>query len=180
MSRGVRRTIVVLTALAALTAAATALSAGDEGAPFNGSSAFGGGRFGPGCFPGGTFCIALHRDLAFDVHQRGEGLVRGSISYGRNGAGTGGIEGDVNCLSIDGNRAAIGGITANGEGFVIYVTDNGPVGGSTLDEASLMLVDPLEAPGAWPEGFPRVCPSPDDNPIGTIPLHSGNLTVGES
>jgi hypothetical protein len=136
----------------------------------------GGGRLGPGTFPSG-FTIPA-RDFSVDAHVKKQGEnVYGFLTTGRNGIGS--VQTDVTCVSIDGNRAVVGGIKrTTGGGRVVFLIDNGPPSSTVRDQSSAWFVDPLDAEG-WPDGFPYVCPTPDSaiNGTGYLDIHSGDIVV---
>jgi hypothetical protein len=144
---------------------------------------YGGGQFGPGTFPGTGLTFDNPRDISLDAHKIG-GVAGGHVYYGRNGGAL--LLGvDVKCLAVKGNQAAIGGIVREtgdgqgvGNGFVMFLVDNGSPHSLTRDQSSAAFIDPLSA-SEWPAGFPYVCPAPDGlfNEPGYLDLHSGDVVV---
>jgi hypothetical protein len=182
-----RKVVLALLAVASLVSAGIAYSAIGERTllqQFPTAHVYGGGELGPGTFSNGNFTIARPRDLSVDAHRIGP-VVKGHVYYGVNETGVLMLGGDVKCLAVSGNRAAVGGVIREstdpasiGYGFVIFLTDNGSPASPTRDRSSAALVDPLSASG-WPAGFPRVCPAPDGpfNAVGWLDVHSGDVVV---
>jgi hypothetical protein len=72
----------------------------------------------------------------------------------------------VECIATSGGRAVLGGVDpTNGQGFAIWVIDDGVLGSPVRDQASFAQVDTLDS-GIWPTGFPQTCPSPDGDAFG--------------
>jgi hypothetical protein len=149
--------------LAALVGAGAAYSAASPSAKLHKQDrVYGGGQFGPGCFSNSSTCFANPRNFAVDAHAAGDGTdAAGNSEYGTPGITENSRS--VRCLRVDGNRAVIGGVITSGAnagfGYVQYFVDRGGPGLGNRDLASPSLVDPLDS-GAWPAGFPGVCPSP--------------------
>jgi len=144
---------------------------------------YGGGRFGPGTFSSGGLTFANPRDFSVDARKTSAG-VNGHVDYGVN-AGVLLLDVDVTCLDVRGNTAAIGGIVRKsgdaevvGDGFVMFLADNGPPTSAARDRSSAAFIDPLSAP-EWPSGFPRVCPAANGpfNAPGYLDVHSGDIVV---
>jgi len=182
-----RYTLLVVAAIAALAASGAAYSSLAAGGPSDDPFVAGGGRLGPGCFDVlTTFCFATPRDLSVDAHLEKKGTkVTGIAWYGNNDGGLR-IRMDVTCVSIVGNRAAIGGIIREsgsaetvGFGALIFLIDNGSPGQPTRDRSSPLFNDALGP--AWPDGFPYTCPSPSSpvNNVGFQALHSGDIVISD-
>jgi hypothetical protein len=180
-------TLLVIAAAAALAASGAAYSSLAAGGPSEDPFVVGGGRFGPGCFDVlTTFCFANPRDLSVDADLEKKGTkVTGVINYGNND-GVLRNRVDVTCVSIVGNRAAIGGIIREsgsaetvGFGALIFLISNGSPGQPTRDRSSPLFIDALGP--AWPEGFPYTCPAPNSpiNNIGFQALHSGDIVISD-
>jgi hypothetical protein len=141
---------------------------------------YGGGQFGPGCFSNSTLCFANSRNFSVDAHAEGGGVdAVGNFNYGAPGSALDDSD-RVTCLQIEGNRAAIGGITDDGLGFVWYAVDRGGPANGDRDLASPEYIDNLNA-AVWPVGFPNVCPSPVTGAQGLEPIyqevHYGDIVV---
>jgi hypothetical protein len=176
--------------IAGLSVATIAAARSDEGPGTQREYSFGAGDFGPGCWEtqGGPFCTPFDYTMRLlGVGRDESGLAWGEFERRNNPNGTS-LSGRVTCMTVDGNRAAIGGfltIKASpqpgfevGDPFVIYVEDNGTLGTSTPDQISAMGVFAPEE--ALPVArFPWVCP-PADSIYGYLPLTSGDITVSEN
>jgi hypothetical protein len=163
----------------------------DDGAPPAYVYTFGAGDFGPACWQthSGPFCAP------FDYSFRLLGIRPGAGSpwgiFERRNNDTGGVfRGRVTCMTVEGNHASIGGILTatpgqpgivDGDPFIIYVEDNGPVGSPTRDQISVLAILPANDPDRplMPERFPEVCPSADSL-YGYAPLTSGDITVADA
>jgi hypothetical protein len=151
------------------------------------SNTFGVGNFGPGCWASEgapPFCVPYNYTARLLAVQRGESPGAWGVFERRNNVTGGRLVGRVTCVTIEGNRASIGGILEPpsvqfpGEPFVIWVEDNGTLGTGTSDQISALVVLPPDDP-AWasmPATFPQVCPSADSQ-SGYLPLTSGDITV---
>ena len=173
-----RYTLLVVAAVAALAAAGAAYSSLATGGPSDDPFVVGGGRLGPGTFPGG-FTI-LSRDFSVDAHVEKKGQkVTGLFISGRNGISS--SQTNVTCVAIDGNQAAVGGVeSTTGVGRLVFLIDNGPPSSAVRDRSSAIFTDPLDNPN-WPIGFPTVCPSPSSgfNQEGYLDVHSGDIVISE-
>lgn len=176
--------LVVALAIAVLATAGIASSMVSTGGGARVIHVYGGGRVGPGTFPSGNLTFPGPRDLSVDAHASGA-AISGHLYYGNNEAANLIFGGDVTCLTVRGNRAAVGGVIREGGdpatvdyGFVIFLADNGSPASSTRDQSSAAYIDPLSAP-EWPRGFPHVCPDPNGafNTDGYLDLHSGDIVV---
>jgi hypothetical protein len=143
---------------------------------------YGGGHFGPGCFDGpGNVCFQYPRDFSVDAH-RIAGVVTGTLNYGH---GILLIRGQVTCMTVFGNRAAVGGVVrTTGDGseigtpFLFQLVDDGPPTGSSVDRSSAVyLLDPGETFPGQPQGFPYVCPASPDSWYGYQDLAGGDVVV---
>jgi hypothetical protein len=175
--------------IAGLMVATIAAAQSDEGPGTKRNYSFGVGNFGPGCWQteGGPFCVPFDYTMRLlGVGRETSGRAWGEFERRNNPNGRS-FSGRVTCMTVDGNRAAIGGfltITASpqpgfevGNPFVIYVEDNGTLGTSTPDQISALAVFAPEE--ALPVArFPWVCP-PADSTLGYLPLTSGDITVSE-
>ena len=173
-----KKVLVVLAVLGALVGSGAAYSSLASGGPSEDPFVVGGGRLGPGTFPGG-FTI-LSRDFSVDAHVEKKGQkVTGLFITGRNGIS--GSQTNVTCVSIDGNQAVVGGVdSATGIGRVVFLIDNGPPSSAVRDQSSPNFVDPVDSPN-WPFGFPYVCPTPNSgfNQEGYLDVHSGDIVISE-
>jgi hypothetical protein len=153
------------------------------------TNTFGVGSFGPGCWQthSGPFCTPFNYTIRLLGVQQGVSPGAWGVFERRNNVTGGKLVGRVTCMTIDGNRASIGGILGPssvqfpGEPFVIWVEDNGTLGTGTPDQISALVVLPPDDP-AWasmPATFPQVCPSADSQ-SGYLPLTSGDITVDGS
>jgi hypothetical protein len=149
-----------LIALVALVGAGVAYAATSPSAKLQKQDRlYGGGQFGPGYFSNSTLYFAHPRNLSVDAHADGSGGdAVGNFNYGAPGS-TLDDRDRVTCVRIEGNHAAIGGLTDEGLGFVWYAVDRGDPATGDRDLASPEFIDPLDA-ASWPTGFPNVCPSP--------------------
>lgn len=173
-----RHTLLVVAAAASLAASGAAYSSLAAGGPSDDPFVVGGGRLGPGTFPGG-FTIPS-RDFSVDAHVEKKGLkVTGLFISGRNGISS--SQTNVTCVAIDGNQAAVGGVESlTGVGRVVFVIDNGPPSSAVRDQLSPIFTDPVDSPN-WPIGFPLVCPTPNSgfNQEGYLDVHSGDIVISE-
>jgi len=176
----------------ALAGAAFAHSSGGPNAQLvNQDRVYGGGAFGPGCVvPDINFCIDYTRNFAIDAHATAGGNAAfGDATYG---APLHDQHHQVTCLSVDGNKAAVGGIvtqadrpSAVGLWFVQFFVDRGTPAFGERDLASLVNYGPPD-PADWPPGFPYICPSPDTGSpaFGLVPsylpLAGGDLVVQDA
>jgi hypothetical protein len=85
----------------------------------------------------------------------------------------------VTCLSVVGNKTAVGGFVTQpsdpaGVPFLVYVIDNGLPGQAIDGIGPFSVFGPEEALPA--PGFPLVCPSAQ-SPLGYYPLTSGDVIV---
>jgi hypothetical protein len=146
-------------------------------------AAAGTGAFGPGCTTGGDEALCDSRSFVF--HLAAISGFSGTSAFGyfdrTNVANGNTFAGAVTCLSVSAHQAAVGGFvtrTPGGSGagvpFLVYVLDNGRLGGALADGISpFAIVGPEETPVA---GFPYVCPSPA-SPLGYHSLTSGDIVV---
>jgi hypothetical protein len=159
----------------------------EDGSPGHNYS-FGAGSYGPACWEthGGPFCAPFNYTFRLLGIRHGIGPASGVFE--RRNSTTGGVfTGRVTCMNVEGNRASVGGILTgtpgqpgigDGDPFLIYVEDNGPLGSSTPDQISALVVLPPADPD-WPlmpERFPSECPSADSL-YGYAPFVSGDVTV---
>jgi hypothetical protein len=183
--------VVILLVLGALAGAGLAYSAGGpNGQLAHQDRVYGGGAFGPGC-PTPDTCITDMRTFAIDAHADAHGRAAfGSVEY----AGPTHYEDEeVTCLSVDGNKAAIGAIVTQadrpsevGMWALMFVTDGGTPISGTPDASGLQFISPPGHAGGWPPGFPNVCPSPDTGApsLGLVPaylpLTGGDIVVRDA
>jgi hypothetical protein len=138
----------------------------------------------------------------FDVYLEGEGQAPrdfsivatpagGEFLYGINGLPTPALGGDVTCINVSGNHAAIGGILREayylpdyvGYPFIWYVTDNGKLGSGSLDQVSAGFVvtksDIADRWGGLTRSFPYVCPpfSAMSSDVSMFDLTGGDIVV---
>lgn len=160
-----RKLLVLLVALAALTVAGVAASSGGVGDRFAGlAHVYGGGEFGPGCFTGDSgICFPDARAFSLDALGDGRNLAVGSLDYGQPG-GPGYTKMRITCMLVVGNRAEVGGWVTDswnpaavGMAMVYFVTDNGPVQSAVRDQASLAWIGVPGAPTDFPASFPAKC-----------------------
>jgi hypothetical protein len=172
---------------AGLSVATIAGAHADEGQPPARGYAFGAGNFGPACWEThvGPFCTPFNYSFRLLAVRRATGRAWGVFERRNNGTG-GVFTGRVTCATVEGNRAAVGGILGPdnaqfpNEPFVIYVEDNGPLASPTPDRISALAVLPADDPDRplMPERFPYECPSAESI-YGYAPLLSGDITVAE-
>lgn len=185
----IRLLAALVGALVAGLCVATVAGAGrsDDDGPKTRTHLFGAGTYGPACWDTirGPFCPPYTYEFRLLGLQRGHG--RASGVFERRNMQLGSVySGRVTCLTVTGNRAAVGGILTAappgvsnpGDPFLVYVEDNGPLGSPSEDRISALLVLPPGDPD-WPlmpARFPRVCPSADSL-FGYAPLTAGDITV---
>jgi hypothetical protein len=178
---------VILLALGALVGAGLAYAAGGP----NGQLAHQDRVYG-----GGTFCVDLGtctdtRTFAVDAHaDLHGGAAFGDIEY----AGPTHYEDEeVTCLSVNGNKVAVGGIVTQADRpsvvgmlALMFLTDGGNPMSGTPDGSSLQFINPAGPAGGWPPGFRNRCPSPDTGAplLGLVPaylpLTGGDIVVQDS
>jgi hypothetical protein len=127
---------------------------------------YGGGRFGPGCFDESgqtTFCVPVGKAFSLDSEIGSRTRATGNLAYQRFA-----VKAVVTCTTIDGNRAAVGGLSlADATGqlnppvpFLIYFVDNGPPASATRDRvSSIFAFGPGETFPGEPSNFPWECPA---------------------
>lgn len=181
--------------VAGLAVATIATARGDAGGLGKRDIVFGAGTFGPGCAEthAGPFCITAQFTFRLLARSRGHGGRASGVFERRNDVNGNTFLTEVTCANVEGNRAAIGGIvtrtpspdpsSGTGVPFILYVEDNGTLDrsdGTTPDRISPFAVLPEGDPdlSLMPEGFPRVCPSPESI-YGYFPLTSGDITVSD-
>jgi hypothetical protein len=129
--------------------------------------AWGGGRF--EFVPGG-----LYRDFSLSATEGRFGGADGTFVYGRNGVGlTSRLE--VQCVNVSGNRAVVAGTIreSSNASFVgltasSWLIDNGDTTSTTRDQESGIFINNPEDEAAFPDGYPRVCPSATEAPWGAV------------
>lgn len=165
---------------------AAARTDGDDGLRRSRNYAFGVGTFGPACWQthGGPFCAPFNYTVRLLGVQHGNRRAWGLFER-RNNVTGGKLSGPVTCITVDGNRASIGGFFTGpgnipGDPYVFYVEDNGPPGSATPDQVSALAALPEGDPDRplMPDRFPYVCPSADSI-YGYAPLTSGDITVAD-
>ena len=143
MSRASMRLVAFLAAVLFVVVAPTAAQ---SSVSINAHAAVGAGTFGPGCTSGGSeFCD----DRSFSFHLAAVSGSSGSPAFGyfdrKNVANGNTFVGAVTCLSVVGNKTAVGGFVTQpsdppGVPFLVYVADNGPPGpGDRRDQPVLDL-----------------------------------------
>jgi hypothetical protein len=183
-------------ALTAGLAVATIAAGNSGGSATPGSDhAFGAGTFGPGCWQTqeGPFCVPFNYTMRLlGISEGQSGRARGVFER-RNNVTGGTFRGDVTCMTVDGNRAAVGGIftltpgtpgISEGDPFIVWVEDNGTLAGSdgnTPDQISALVALPPGDPGLafMPDRFPSVCPGADSL-SGYLPLTTGDITLADN
>jgi hypothetical protein len=175
-----RASVRLVAFLAAVLFVAVAPTAAQSSVSINAHAVFGAGTFGPGCTSGGTeFCD----DRSFSFHLAAVSASSGSPAFGyfdrKNLANGNTFVGAVTCLSVVGNKVAVGGFVTQpsdppGVPFLVYVTDNGPAGQAIDGISPFSILGPEEALLA--PGFPLVCPSAQ-SPLGYYALTSGDVIV---
>ena len=178
-------------ALAAGLSVATIAAATGGGPQLARDYTYGVGNYGPACWQthGGPFCSPFHFTSRLLAVQQGNQRAWGQFERHNNDNG-GTFFGPVTCVTVDGNRAAIGGVLTEapgqpgisvGDPYIVYVEDNGRPGSTSADEISVLAILPEGDPDRplMPPGFPDVCPSADSI-YGYAPLTSGDITVTES
>lgn len=179
-----RKFSLYLVTLAVLVGAGVAYSAASPSAKLEKQDRlWGGGQFGPGCFSE-SVCFELARNIAVDVHAEGDGSrAAGNTTYGAPGGAGGGIDRTVTCLNVEGNKAVMGGTTANGsQWWVQYFVDRGGPAQGDRDLVSPSWTDFAPA-SSFPAGFPAVCPPASgtpDLPAIYLELDEGDLVVQDA
>ncbi|HET7856957.1 MAG TPA: hypothetical protein VFL41_10915 [Gaiellaceae bacterium] len=187
----VRLLAALLGALVAGLAVATiAVGSGAESATPGRDHVFGAGTFGPGCWEGrrGTLCVPYNYTVRLLGISEGEsGRARGVMERRNNVLG-GTFLGEVTCMTVNGNEAAVGGVLIStpsgdfvGDPFLLYVRDRGILGdsdGSEPDQISALAAFPPGDPdlSLMPGRFPEVCPAADSL-YGYLPLTAGDITA---
>ena len=176
------RLLPVIGFCALVTAGGIAYSSSNPTAPDGQDRVYGGGRVGPppGCAPE-IDCTNQTRDFSLDVHgTRGGQTLIGDFADSRP-AGT--IDqADITCMTVDGNKAVIGGFRTSGTGligaaFVAYLVDNGPPSSPVNDLYSRpFFLDPEPFPGQ-PADFPKTCPDSAESFFGYLEVHSGDIRI---
>src|SRR5262245_29368012 len=176
--------LVVVGSTMTLWLAATGIAGGSNsiaqaqyGGPSHGSgpvqdTVYGGGRYGDATTDGTPFFVTL-REFSIDAHASPSGGgAYGTVTIGNPATGSRFITGDVMCLDVEGNAAAIGGFVresvdpgAVGKAFFVFFKDGGLAGSGTLDRGAPFFVDEPNAPGL-PEAFPQRCSLVDTNAFG--------------
>ena len=177
-----RRLVLAFIVLAVLgVGAGIAYSASSPGAKLQKQDrVWGGGHFPAGCsIPDPATCIVNPRNVAVDAHAEGNGSeAAGNSTYGSQTART------VTCLAVNGNAAAIGGMSDASNVYVQYFVDRGTteLGTPQHDLVSLTLNGPL-GDSSFPAGFPFVCPPATGSP--SLPAYyfeidGGDITVQDA
>ena len=163
-----KRTVVALVAgsCAALAAIGAGVGLAGPGST-QGDAAYGGGRHAGGgaCTDGTTPFCPPAREFSVDAHASPTGRAAdGTFEYANAETGIVIASGDVTCLSTDGDRAVVGGRLNEGDfagtGFVIHLEDRGRPGSALRDRVSPVF---LPTPEEEPPGFPRTCPTFEEN-----------------
>ena len=118
--------------------------------------------------------LAFERDMSINVELGHFGDADGSFVYGNNGSN--GSINSVSCLAVSGNHAVIGGVTQAGIKYLVYAIDNGTPASGVRDQITPVLQPDAADLAQLPEGFPKVCPSPD-TVLGGFPY--SDLTGGD-
>ena len=136
-----------------------------------------------------TFTTGVARNLAVDAHAEGNGSdAVGNSAQNNQTART------VTCLSVDGNKAAVGGVVLAssignpGDLYLQYFVDRGTSSPSALRDwtSALYTGSPTSQNSAWPPGFPYVCPpaggSASDPPEfpAYLEMAGGDITVQDA
>jgi hypothetical protein len=187
--------LVIGAVLLGLAAAAIATAGGEESATPGHNHAFGAGTFGPGCVVthAGPFCTQFNYTVRLLGIQSGNGGEARGVMERRNNVNGGTFLGRVTCMTVDGNRAAIGGFftrtpgqpgISDGDPFLLYVSDNGTLDGadgSDPDGISPLVALPVGDPDRelMPERFPEVCPAADSI-YDYFPLTAGDITASDA
>jgi hypothetical protein len=172
-----KKRVLLLAAIVALIAGAGIAYAAGSGGGLPGGE--------PAVWGGGHFYFTQYdvtRDFSIVATPDG-----GKWIYGIDGSGPR-IVGAVKCMRVSGNNAVIGGIIREapyspenvGLTFLWYVTDNGMLGATALDQTSAGYVSPeSEGFGGTTKYFPYVCPpfsaKPGDTPM--YDLTGGDIVV---
>ena len=164
-----RKFVAAFVALAALAIAGIAQSSASSDQYGGEDRLFGGGRFVYDFDPGPGELI-VPRD--FSIYTTGLDGRRssGAMYYGHPERPTPSPANPISCLGVEGSRAVVGGIFADGSHWVRYFDDQGPVGPAPPDQVSPVLgMTADEEQQFMPKRFPLVCPS------ATPPAEWGNV-----
>jgi hypothetical protein len=189
MGRGDEMSKFAWLSLAALVVLAAgggiASSASNPDAPNGQVRVYGGGRAGPPPNCSEPDCTRQTRDFSLDVHGTlaGQSLV-GDLADSRPAGPVDAA--DITCVTVDGDKAAIGGIVRSGasplvgDAFVLYVVDNGPPSSPTDDLYSRpFFLDPEPFPGQ-PADFPKTCPASAESFFGYLSVNGGDIVVEDA
>lgn len=127
------------------------------------------------------------RSFSFDATERADGTVEGSWQI-NNLYSDAHFDGYVTCVTVVGNQAWVGGVTAEGgeNGFApgtevgFWAEDNGQGGNADLDRLSLLY--PLGSPHAWDtaedwcQDMPTACPT-CQIPLELTDIASGSIRI---
>jgi hypothetical protein len=112
-----------------------------------------------------TICILNPRNFAVDAHAEGDGSQAvGNSAYSFDTSRT------VTCESVDGSRAAIGGVVSAsaldhvGWVYVQYFIDRGTTDPQSPQHDYMSLVYTGRLDSSWPAGFPYLCPPAGGTP----------------
>lgn len=170
-----RRLALIVVGACAMAVVGVATSSGAGGGAGPRDAVWGGGHF-----EGTIGDLTFIRDFSVNVEQGRFGNADGSLVYGRNG-----FNGSVNapsCIAVSGNRAVIGGVNQAGFKYLWYAIDNGTPASAVRDAATPVLQLEPDEVAQMPEGFPKVCPSPDQI-IGNAPafeISHGDIVVRDA
>lgn len=160
--KGTRVVALAAMSCAALAAIGAGVGLAGPGA-VRGDAAYGGGRHAGGgaCTDGTTPFCPPAREFSIDAHATRTGRsADGTFEYANAESGVVIASGDVTCLNANGDRAVVGGRLNEGEfagtGFLIHLEDRARPGSATRDRVSPVF---LLTPAEEPPGFPRTCPS---------------------
>jgi hypothetical protein len=185
-----RTLMLVAVALTAVVGAGVAYSASSPSAKLaKQDRVWGGGHVAAGSCSVNvpTFCPPDARNFAVDAHAEGDGSgAAGNSAYNAHASRT------VTCLSVNGNKAAIGGVVLvggnignPGDVYVQYFVDRGTTSLSTPQHdymsAIYTVTPPLNA--EWPEGFPYVCPPAEGTstlPPVYLEIDGGDVSVQDA
>lgn len=176
MWKAIITVFAVLAALAIAGVAQPSPSSAQYGAE---EQLFGGGRF-VFDFDSGPAELILPRD--FSISAAGMGArSEGTMYYGHPDRPTPSPANPISCLEVEGNRAVVGGVFADGTRWVRYFDDEGPVGPAPADQVTPVFnMTDAEVARFMPKRFPDDCPSvTPPTEWGTVwaPLDTGDIAV---
>lgn len=178
----VKKVLVLLIGIATLVGAGVAWSSHLPETTDPRDAVWGGGRF--EFAPGG-----LYRDFSLSASEGRFGGAEGTLVYGRNGIGLV-ARLEIQCVNVSGNQAVFAGTIREssdasrvGLTATSWLIDNGGTASATRDQETGIFVNTPADEAAFPEGYPRVCPSATETPWGAVQFYDmvqGDLVVHDA